>query len=324
MKKNRTLRAASLLLALTLITSCFVGSTFAKYTTKDDGTDTARVAKWGVTVLVSGSLFGENYVPNSATASKDMISASAQQSVDSQGAVSGIDIKNIVAPGTKSDEGLLLGVQGHPEVAYSVSYENKDGVTNQEIWLLAGDYGVLVKTDKVTFDNHVGYYYKNAAGYVKATVSLTAAEYDSITEWYELHDTVTVTENYATGGKYYPISWTVKKLGSTGTLAESTPATYRTVADMTDALDAEFTENSTDIVNVAIDDRYLITWEWAFTDQQDGADTILGNLMSNDNSGNYVVVKTIDSGNNYTTLTAGTDYNLTVAFGAKITVEQVN
>ena len=31
MKKNRTMRVAALLLALTLMTSCFVGGTFAKY-----------------------------------------------------------------------------------------------------------------------------------------------------------------------------------------------------------------------------------------------------------------------------------------------------
>lgn len=47
MKKNRTMRAAALLLALTLMTSCFVGGTFAKYTTSAGAEDTARVAKWG-------------------------------------------------------------------------------------------------------------------------------------------------------------------------------------------------------------------------------------------------------------------------------------
>ena len=47
MKKNRTMRVAVLMLALTLLTCCFVGSTFAKYTSSADSTvDTARVAKW--------------------------------------------------------------------------------------------------------------------------------------------------------------------------------------------------------------------------------------------------------------------------------------
>ena len=46
MKKNRTLKVSALLLALTLITTCFVGGTFAKYTSSTTGDDTATVAKW--------------------------------------------------------------------------------------------------------------------------------------------------------------------------------------------------------------------------------------------------------------------------------------
>ena len=46
MKKNRTLRVSALLLALTLITTCFVGGTFAKYTSSTTGSDDATVAKW--------------------------------------------------------------------------------------------------------------------------------------------------------------------------------------------------------------------------------------------------------------------------------------
>ncbi len=47
MRKFKTMRAAALLLALTLITSSFVGGTFAKYTTTTTGSDSARVAYWG-------------------------------------------------------------------------------------------------------------------------------------------------------------------------------------------------------------------------------------------------------------------------------------
>lgn len=49
MKKNRMMRLASILLILVLMTSSVVGGTFAKYTTKVEGTDTARVARWGFT-----------------------------------------------------------------------------------------------------------------------------------------------------------------------------------------------------------------------------------------------------------------------------------
>ena len=63
MKKNRTMKAASILLALCLMTSCFVGGTFAKYTTSVSDTVTARVAKWGfnATTLTLDALFSETY-----------------------------------------------------------------------------------------------------------------------------------------------------------------------------------------------------------------------------------------------------------------------
>ena len=64
MKKNRTMRAAALLLALTLMTSCFVGGTFAKYTTSSTGEDSARVAYWGFNngaTLALDNLFANSY-----------------------------------------------------------------------------------------------------------------------------------------------------------------------------------------------------------------------------------------------------------------------
>ena len=63
MKKTKLMRAALLLLVLTLITSCFVGGTFAKYTTSEKGSDTARVAKWGVEITANGATFAEAYEP---------------------------------------------------------------------------------------------------------------------------------------------------------------------------------------------------------------------------------------------------------------------
>lgn len=52
MRKNRTMRTASVLCACALITSCFVGGTMAKYTSTASGSDTARAAKWSI--LVNG------------------------------------------------------------------------------------------------------------------------------------------------------------------------------------------------------------------------------------------------------------------------------
>ena len=61
-KKHWTLRAAGLLFALVLITSCFVGGTFAKYVTSGYGHESARVAKFGVTMSVAtDTAFKQNY-----------------------------------------------------------------------------------------------------------------------------------------------------------------------------------------------------------------------------------------------------------------------
>lgn len=310
MKKNTMMRLASFLLIAVLITTSTISGTYAKYVTSDSASDTARVAKWGVTVLASGSLFGENYVPNSATGNKDAISATIQHSVD-------VDVpgsSDIVAPGTKNENGLVLAIKGDPEVAYSIAYATEG--TNSDIWLSAGTYAVMVKTDKVTEDNCVGYYYKNdAEQYVAATVD---TEFGDVDQWYEKHDDATVAENKDGAGKYYPINWTVTKEGTTGTL-EATQ--YRTIEDVATALSDEFATTTTVAANTAIDDKYRLTWIWEFDQGEDDADTILGNLIGNDNSTSYQVVKL--SGGNYVDIEA-TDYSLNVAFGAKITVTQVN
>lgn len=110
MKKTKLMRAALLLLVLTLITSCFVGGTFAKYVTEGKSTDKARVAKWGVTVTATGDTFADTYSNNNEVTVKAS--------------------EKVVAPGT---EGKMAAVKlsGTPEVAVKVSYEP---VFNVENW----------------------------------------------------------------------------------------------------------------------------------------------------------------------------------------------
>ena len=66
MKKNKMMRAASGLLIATLLTTSVIAGTFAKYTTSADGTDTARVAKWGVKITANGDTFAEEYTNSSS------------------------------------------------------------------------------------------------------------------------------------------------------------------------------------------------------------------------------------------------------------------
>lgn len=110
MKKTKLMRAALLLLVLTLITSCFVGGTFAKYTTSAEGSDTARVAKWGVVITAHGETFAKTYATDTGnvvgTIANSVVSANANK---------------VIAPGTK---GNMVGmtITGTPEVAVSVNY----------------------------------------------------------------------------------------------------------------------------------------------------------------------------------------------------------
>jgi len=112
MKKNSTMRIAVVLMVLTLMTSCFVGGTFAKYTTGDEALDEARVAKWGVTVTATGSLFGKDY-----EAKPSDVPGSVNLTV--QGS------EKVVAPGTKSPvDGVTFAITGTPEVKVEVTVDN--------------------------------------------------------------------------------------------------------------------------------------------------------------------------------------------------------
>ena len=111
MKKNRMMRIASCLLVLVLLSTCVISGTFAKYTTKDEANDTVTVAKWGVTVTVTGNdAFGTNY--------NDEIAAEGTKVVSNRSA-DGEKI-NVLAPGTNGDLGSIT-ITGAPEVMVDVA-----------------------------------------------------------------------------------------------------------------------------------------------------------------------------------------------------------
>lgn len=105
-KSNKLMRASSILLVLTLATSCFVGGTFAKYVSEGEGNDSARVAKWGVTVTGAGDAFSREYATDDDGVKGEI----------------GVSVKSdtpVVAPGTSGEfEGISLS--GTPEVAVSI------------------------------------------------------------------------------------------------------------------------------------------------------------------------------------------------------------
>lgn len=112
MKKNMFLRVASVLLVLTLLSTCAISGTFAKYVTTGATSDTARVAKWGITLDVTNeTMFGKTYV-----AGADSVKATSETDITVKATE-----KNVFAPGTK---GTFAGIKiaGTPEVSAAVTY----------------------------------------------------------------------------------------------------------------------------------------------------------------------------------------------------------
>lgn len=107
MKKNKALTAAFSVFALTMVSMCAIGGTFAKYTTHDDATDTATVAKWGVTVTA------ESY-----EVATDIGGSTQDTHISASGSADNVK----VAPGS---EGKLVyvDVEGTPEVALTINHD---------------------------------------------------------------------------------------------------------------------------------------------------------------------------------------------------------
>ncbi len=112
MMKNKAMRIAAGAGVTTLLTMSVISGSFAKYITSGTGTDSARAAKFGVTVTANGTMFASEYATDDeavGTIAKSVIS-------------SGGEDDHVVAPGTKG-ELLNATITGKPEVAVKVSYE---------------------------------------------------------------------------------------------------------------------------------------------------------------------------------------------------------
>ena len=99
-----------------LVTSCFVGGTFAKYVTYGGGQDHARVAKFGVKVEAAGDVFAKEYDAKDPTVQDYNGQVIAKSVISSDGKT------KLVAPGTANSDALTVSVTGTPEVAVKVEY----------------------------------------------------------------------------------------------------------------------------------------------------------------------------------------------------------
>lgn len=102
---SKKMRTGAILLVVALVVSCVAGGTLAKYVTEEQGSDSARVAKWGVKVEGEGNAFQTSYSNDDMEAGETIVVQSEEK---------------VVAPGTY---GTLDGIRvtGTPEVAVKVS-----------------------------------------------------------------------------------------------------------------------------------------------------------------------------------------------------------
>ncbi|MBQ6153991.1 MAG: hypothetical protein IJJ15_09610 [Ruminococcus sp.] len=141
MKKNKVMRIASVLLIVTLLSTCAISGTFAKYVVTGAAEAEARVAKWGVTVDVKGQLTDTSYAT-------DDESYSPYNSSDNSVTVKART--DVVAPGTKAPtvdgiEGMQATITGKPEVATRFQLTFNSDWT--EITLPAGEYRDWTSSD---------------------------------------------------------------------------------------------------------------------------------------------------------------------------------
>lgn len=345
MKKNKMLRAASALLVMTFLTTGIIGGTFAKYVTVGSATDTARVAKWGVTITTSGSLYSDAYYDaKSTTGNQPAVWETAGNTVANSISVAAeTKDDNIVAPGTKSfGKGLSFSISGTPEVAVEI----KTSITAEDIYLAEGTYGVLAPVE-ISGADHLeemletykedGVYFKENNAYTKVPEN---SIYDGKVEYYVLTNKVTLDKAYfpvaykleetpAAPGGVAPqkaievakeLARAVKGDDSAGTVEESD---YKVVyEDISKNFDA-----NTDLGNGGpkLGNKKL-SWEWPYTsgdsdeakEATDKKDTILGNLIAARGGSSSYVVVSVGNNDAVTELTIGTGDEYTVKNADKV------
>lgn len=296
---------ASALLVATLLTTSVISGVFAKYTTKAEGNDTARVAKWGVVAKLEGSLFGPEYADaaggNTVDTSGKTISVSSKMGRDSSDAGYG---ENLVAPGTKSKDGAFTcTVTGTPEVAGVIDIKAK----GKNISLAKGTYARMTFVGKITKDEYDAggeYYYdykrdndpnKEKAGYRKAT------SWEASKEYYQAEEICTLDTDY------YPVVFNLSSTSNT----VSSDSLAAIIGQLNTA--ASFAPGDTLDTKVP-----QISWEWKFcnsspacggysTETGSGAsacvyciaDTILGDVMAGHDPYIYTSGTNTDGGGPY-------------------------
>ncbi len=260
MKKNWTMRVALLVVALTLITSCFVGGTFAKYVTGASYEDTARVAKFGVLLSIEGEGFATKYATDDTTYT-GAYTVEATDKVVAPGTPAGLKTETSeteVSQGDKREaeaaenKALTFGISGTPEVAVRINIEF--GEDFKDVVLPAGTYTDYTKLIEKPATNGEG---EGEGDKREGEVAEEAA--------YGYYGEFTLAENY------YPIVYTLKE--------GETVLKSGTLKDIVDFV-TTFSETADYAPGTEFDTEFTLTWEWPFESGNDAADTLLGNIAA--------------------------------------------
>ena len=115
-RSSLMVRLVAVLAVTMMFTMCFVGGTFAKYTSSGTGTDTATVAKWSFKV-------GGTDIATSDTFTFDLFNTIIKDSngTDNETDMSPVD-GTIIAPGTQGSFDLVLTNASPVTAQYAIDY----------------------------------------------------------------------------------------------------------------------------------------------------------------------------------------------------------
>ena len=255
MKKNKMMRIASVLLIVTILSTCAISGTFAKYVTSATVGDNARVAKWGINIAMEGNtLFADQY---------DFSTGSTFHGRNNAADVAVKAAVPVVAPGTSSAEAggdFSARISGTPEVAvrYQLSFDNFTDIVLTEGDTIKDETGLadLVNGDFVYPDYVVPYTYTPVkwtikfVGYIGAnTTEQTITLFDGIS--------LTDAQNILDGEVELPAS-----------------LTYNGISAYVDGTSFFFDAPA----GKAINGVFTAEWKWDFENlSADKMDTYLGN-----------------------------------------------
>ena len=137
MKNNKMMRIAAVILMMTLLTTCAISGTFAKYVSTAEGSDTARVAKWDFKInektanssnTFDFNLFETVYDTNIKADDTDVLNQ-------------GTDGKTLIAPGTWGYAEIVLNNASEVTAKYAITFSNTNTSIPLQFYVVTNEQG---------------------------------------------------------------------------------------------------------------------------------------------------------------------------------------